>query len=181
MWIARLFGLLSLLAVVGAVLADQPATRPTTSPVEGSAASPIDHGVSTPMKTGAAEQPSTRPSDELGSLRGTWIVEFSTGHPEDGAVFARMLGKEVVIDEGKLNLGDPWSEKLVRLGPEADPRHIDLIQVKGAKGWSRFGVCQIAGDSLRLSVNFPGRPRPIDFAASNDGREIVVLKRKRGV
>lgn len=77
-------------------------------------------------------------------------------------------------------MGNAWSEKLIRLGPEADPRQIDLIQVAGAKGWSRLGVYRVTEDTLTLSVNFPDRRSPGDFAESNDGREVVVLKRKGG-
>lgn len=41
-------------------------------------------------------------NDELGLLRGTWVVESSTGKPDEGTVFARMLGKNVTISDGKL-------------------------------------------------------------------------------
>jgi uncharacterized protein (TIGR03067 family) len=117
---------------------------------------------------------------------GVWRVESSTAERDSGPAFVSVVGKDVIIHNNVMSVPLAWGteKKAIRLGPPADPRQIDLIQLPGSKGWDRTGIYRIDGERITLCVDYPNRPRPTKFEKGDpdnggEGQEVVVLVRVR--
>lgn len=62
------------------------------------------------------------------------------------------------------------------------PHAVDYVNLQGAhKGQSQAGIFELAGDTLKVCMAAPGKPRPRDFtSASGDGRSLTTWRVTKG-
>ena len=65
------------------------------------------------------------------------------------------------------------------LHPAVSPHAIDFVHQKGMyAGKKQSGIVQLEGDTMKLCVSPPGKPRPTDFAER--GENTVTVFRRAG-
>ena len=58
------------------------------------------------------------------------------------------------------------------------PHLIDYVNLEGSnKGKSQAGIFELIGDSLKICMSAPGKPRPVDFSSkTGDGRSYTTWR-----
>lgn len=125
--------------------------------------------------TGAAQD--GRAQKELAKLQGVWKVEAAVAGGEriPAGQQARMgftfRGAEL------LPADNPRDVATVTLDPGQTPAAIDLTERNGR---TSPGIYAIDGDTLKLCLDEPGRPRPKTFASAKGSQTFyVVLRREK--
>jgi uncharacterized protein (TIGR03067 family) len=87
-----------------------------------------------------------------------------------GDITTVMAGSQVML-KARLSLDD-----------SVRPSRVEYVNLAGSnKGKSQAGIAEVDGDTMRVCVSAPGKPRPSDFSSSRgDGRSLTVWKLQTG-
>jgi uncharacterized protein (TIGR03067 family) len=119
--------------------------------------------------------------EEPARLDGTWII-VSAEHDGQKTRPERTRCVKVVIIGEKLTVkGDKGVNSIIKIDPSKAPRHINIMPEDGPdKGKVLQGIYQLQGDSWKLCIGQPGKPRPTEFAApAHSGHMLIDLKREK--
>jgi uncharacterized protein (TIGR03067 family) len=114
-------------------------------------------------------------------LEGEWAMV-------EGVFNGAAMDKSAVVWARRLTHGDVTKvvagthtmlEARFTIDEKASPRSIDYDNLSGSnKGKKQAGIWEIAGDTLRVCMSAPGKPRPKDFASTKgDGRSFTTWRR----
>lgn len=132
-----------------------------------------------------ANQAKSKPKTDKEALQGDWtpVAMETDGRPFSGEELKK-YAKPMTINGDKLTIvkeDQTKTDTAFKLEPTKKPKQIDLVLADGpAKGKSIYGIYELDGDKLKLSVAPPAGERPKDFTtAFQDGRILTSYQRAR--
>lgn len=106
-------------------------------------------------------------NDNLQALRGRWemISAVRDGQPL-GAEFVATGRYELLNDVTTVRFrGQVFMQGTTRADASATPGTVDYVLTHSpGRGKKQLGIWEHDGETLRICVALPGRPRPLDFA-----------------
>jgi uncharacterized protein (TIGR03067 family) len=121
-------------------------------------------------------------NEELKRFKATWrFVEIEVGGRK---VPPKAFERDALVLKGK-RFSSFVGGKLVhgefKIDPLAKPKTIDIIVTEGpGKGHSQKGIYELDGDTQKICIAMPDRPRPTEFATNPESGHILeILKREK--
>ncbi len=176
-----------------------PGTAGGASAAEG-AASAAEGAARAAEELGGAGPSPAEVGEVLGQLEGTWKIQSTSTDDGAGHVFQHWAGDQVEFRGDTLvfstygDSGHSELRKTVRV-LRAEDAVLELVhrgdfeipEPAGAdaaarvsansKGWSRYALVRVEGETMTLAVNFRTKPIPKSFDPDAESVEIVVLTR----
>lgn len=119
---------------------------------------------------------------ELKRFEGTW--RFQSVEMDGKALPAEGFQENTLIlngDRFTVEMGGPALHGLYEVDPTATPKTIDVTFGDGEdRGQTVQGIYELEGETYRVCLGLPGKPRPADFTSKpGSGQILEVLKRKK--
>ena len=121
-------------------------------------------------------------NEELMRFKATWrFVEIEVGGRK---VPPKAFEKDTLVLKGKLfssYVGGRLVHGEIKIDPLVKPKTIDIIFTEGpGKGHSQKGIYELDGDTQKICIAMPDRPRPTEVATQPESGHILeILKREK--
>jgi uncharacterized protein (TIGR03067 family) len=120
---------------------------------------------------------------ELTKFEGTWkLVSMEMDGnkvPEEGL---KEMGKMILRgNKFTVPVGDITHRGTFRVDVSAKPKRIDVTFTEGPeKGKTLLGIYELEGDTYKVCIGEPGKPRPKEFVAKKgSGHVLEIFKRQK--
>jgi uncharacterized protein (TIGR03067 family) len=118
----------------------------------------------------------------LTEQQGTWITKSSIFDDKPAPQALVRSIKRIVTDDHAVweRDGKRFAGTTITLGPDKDPKTIDVLPDGGPKRGERvLGIYKLEGDTLTICMAGPGQPRPNIFkAAKGSGHTLRMFQRE---
>ena len=132
------------------------------------------------MPTGADIHPTSTVSSDAELGAGVKVGPYCAIEANVSVGEGSFVGSHVVLGAATANYhGDPDSYEPARceIGKGAVIRSHSIVYAGASVGESQAGIAELTGDTLKVCMAAPGKPRPSDFSSkAGDGRSYTTWR-----